>query len=148
MYYTKKEYKNMLKRKMDFKLLLKNMGFSFLGGGIICVLGQIIITILTDLFDINQQDAQSYMIGIMIVLSAILSGFGIYDKLGQIFKCGTIIPITGFTNSVVSSCMEYKPEGFILGIGANALKLAGSVITLGVISAYIVGLFRYLVRLI
>ena len=80
-----------------------------------------------------------------IFLAILLSAFGIYDKIGQIAKCGTIIPISGFANSMASSSMEYKPEGFILGVGANTFKLAGTVVVFGVFSAFIVATIKYLV---
>ena len=84
----------------------------------------------------------------IILLSGILTGFGIYDKLGQIFKCGFAIPISGFANATVSSAIEYHKEGLILGIGANALKLAGSVLVLGITSAIIVASIRYIVGIL
>ena len=84
----------------------------------------------------------------MIFISALLTGIGVYDKLGQVFKCGFAIPITGFANATVSSAIDYHKEGIVLGVGANALKLAGSVIVLGVVSAIIVASIRYLVGLI
>ena len=80
----------------------------------------------------------------MVLLAGLLTAFGIYDNLGQIAKCGLAIPITGFANASVSSAMEYHKEGIILGIGANALKLAGSVIVLGTCSAILVASFRYI----
>ncbi len=141
---SKQEYKDLLKVKMDYKQLGKNFLAAFIGGGSICLLGQIILTIYEKGFRMDKLDARSLMIGTMVLLAAILSALGIYDKIGQIMKAGSVVPITGFANSMVSSAMEYKPEGLILGIGANTFKLAGTVITLGVASAYIVGLIRYI----
>ena len=80
----------------------------------------------------------------MILLASILTAFGIYDKLGQIAGAGTIIPITGFANSVTSSAMEYKSEGIIVGIINNMLKLAGSIIVTGIICAFVFGSIYYL----
>ena len=88
------------------------------------------------------------MLLIVITIAIILSAFGIYDKIGQYAKCGLTIPITGFANSMSSSAMEYKPEGFILGVGANTFKLAGTVIVFGVFAAFIVSFIKYLVWLI
>jgi len=80
----------------------------------------------------------------VITITAILTSFGIYDNLGQVAKCGLSIPISGFANSAVSSSMEYHKEGIVLGIGANTLKLAGSVIVLGTVSALVVSTIRYI----
>lgn len=84
----------------------------------------------------------------MVSLSGILTAFGIYDKLGQIGKCGLAIPITGFANASVSSAMEYHKEGIVLGIGSNTLKLAGSVIVLGTVSALLVASIRYVIEVL
>ena len=120
---------------------------SFLFGGIVSLIGQIILFSLEKV-GLSVQDSTTFMIGIMIMIAAILSAFGIYDKIGQIGKCGLAVPITGFANSMVSSAMEYKPEGFILGIGANTFKLASTVFALGVSFATIIALIRYWVGLL
>ena len=88
------------------------------------------------------------MLLIIITVAIILSAIGIYDKIGQLAKCGTIIPISGFANSMSSSAREYKPEGFILGVGANTFKLAGTVIVFGVFSAFVVATIKYLVNIL
>ena len=106
--------------------------------------GQIILEILM-FFDFKEKESITYMLLIVITIAVILSGFGIYDKFGQVAKCGSVIPITGFANSMSSSAMEYKPEGFILGVGANTFKLAGTVVVFGVFSAFIVATIKYLV---
>lgn len=148
MYYSKAEYKNMITPNKDLKIMFKNAFSAFLGGGIICLMGQIIYYIFNSLFLINVTDSRTYTVGVIILLAGVLSAMGVYDKLGQIFKCGTIIPICGFANATISAAMEYRPEGLILGVGANAFKLSGAVIVFGVTSAYIVGLIRYLVYLL
>ena len=110
---------------------------AFVIGGIICLIAQIFKKIYLNFFE---EDISSSLSTItMIILASILTGFGLYDKLGQIAGAGTIIPVTGFANSVTSSAMEYKSEGIVTGIINNMLKLAGSVIVTGVISAFIVG---------
>ena len=81
-------------------------------------------------------------------MAALLTALGIYDRLGQLFKCGLAIPITGFVNASVSSALEYKKEGIVLGIGANLFKLSGSVIALGTTSAIIISTIRYILWLI
>ena len=84
----------------------------------------------------------------VVIIASLLSAFGIYDKIGQIAKAGSVVPISGFANSLVSASMEYKSEGFLLGLSANVFKLAGSIIVLGVFFGYIVGFLKYLWSLI
>ena len=138
----------MTKPKINYQILLKNIMNSYLWGGIICLLGEIIRQILINYTSLDELKCNTIMLGIMILLASLLSAFGIYDKIGQKARSGSVIPITGFANSMISSAMEYKPEGFILGIGASTFKLAGSVITLGIFSAFIVSFIRYLIMIL
>lgn len=144
----RKYYKDLTKIEKDYKQMTKSFIFAFLGGGLISLVGQIILNILDYFNKETPQDNPLYLSLIMIFISAILTGFGIYDNLGQIFKSGFSIPITGFSNATISSAIEYHKEGIVLGIGSNALKLAGSVIVLGVVSALIVASIRYWIGLI
>ena len=141
-YYTKLLDERKLKKKY-----LRNALFSFLFGGIISLIGQFILELFM-YFNINEKESITYMLLVVIFAAITLSGFGIYDKIGQVAKCGTIIPISGFANSMASSSMEYRPEGFILGVGANTFKLAGTVIVFGVFSAFIVASIKYLVYIL
>ena len=109
----------------------------------ICLVGEGLINLYLYL-GVNKEDSITFMLLTMIGIAIILSWFGIYDKIGQIAKAGTVIPITGFANSMSSSAMEYRPEGFLLGIGANTFKLAGSVIVFGILSGFFVALIKYL----
>lgn len=144
---SKKYYNKVLKEHKLKKKYFRNAGFSFLFGGLIALIGQIILELFKS-FNIGEKNSVTYMLLILITTAIILSAFGVYDKIGQIAKCGTIIPITGFANSMASSAIEYKPEGFILGVGANTFKLAGTVIVFGVFSAFIVASIKYLVWLL
>lgn len=143
----KRYYQKLLEERKLKKKYMKNALFSFLFGGIISLIGQIILELFL-YFDFKEKDAITYMLLIIIFIAIVLSGFGVYDKIGQVAKCGTIIPISGFANSMASSSMEYKPEGFILGVGANTFKLAGTVIVFGVFSAFIVASIKYLVLIL
>ena len=145
---ARKYYTELTKTKNDYKLFTKSFIMAFLGGGLISIVGQVILNILNYFNKNNIENNPLYLSLIMIFISAILTGIGVYDELGQVFKCGFAIPITGFANATVSSAIEYHKEGIVLGVGANALKLAGSVIVLGVVSAIIVASIRYLVGLI
>jgi stage V sporulation protein AC len=78
-----------------------------------------------------------------VLLSAILTGLGVYDKIGQFAGAGSAVPVTGFANSLTSAALEHKSEGVVLGIATNMFKLAGNVIVFGVVAAYVVGIVRY-----
>lgn len=134
---VKKETKP--KRKIFLNCVL-----AFLIGGIICVVGQLFVHFYEKYLHLESDIANIYSVITMVFLGSFLTGLGIYDKIGQIAGCGTIIPITGFANSMTSSALESKSEGVILGIINNMFKLAGSVIVVGVVSGVVVGAIRYL----
>jgi stage V sporulation protein AC len=122
--------------------MLKNMFNAFISGGAICLIGQIILEILLN-FDLEKDLANAVMVTIMVFLGSLLTALGIYDIFGQYSGSGTIIPITGFANSMTSAALESKSEGVFLGIFVNMFKLAGSVIVVGVLSAFVFGTIRY-----
>lgn len=121
-----------------------NCVLAFLIGGVICVVGQLFIFFYEKYLHLESDIASIYSVITMVFLGSLLTGLGIYDKIGQIAGCGTIIPITGFANSMTSSALESKSEGVILGIINNMFKLAGSVIVVGVVSGVVIGAIRYL----
>lgn len=122
-----------------------NSVVAFISGGVIGLLGEAIIEILCH-FEMSRNDAATIMIVIFIFLASLFTALGFFDKLVTKFKCGLLIPITGFAHSMTSSALDYKEEGPIYGIGSNMFKLAGSVILYGVISAWIFGTIRYLIE--
>lgn len=126
------------KRKVFFNFIM-----AFIIGGIICIIGEL-FTMLFIKLKVEKDIANIYSVIVMVFLGSLTTGLGLYDKLGQIAGCGTIIPITGFANSMTSSALESKSEGVILGIINNMFKLAGSVIVVGVVSGVVVGAIRYL----
>lgn len=125
--------------------ILHNMLKAFFVGGSISLIGQIILEILKNGLNLEKDLANAVMVTIMVLLGALLTCLGVYDKIGQFAGCGTIIPITGFANSMTSAALESKSEGFFLGIITNMFKLAGSVIVVGVLSAFIFGTLRYFI---
>lgn len=141
---TRKYYLRLVKEKKNYKEMIKNFLLSFLFGGLISILGQLFFDFYNHILNINKNDSTLFMTLSIIFITGILTLLGIYDNLGQIAKAGLQIPITGFANSAVSAAMEYHKEGLILGIGANTLKLAGSVLVLGSFSAIIVSSIRYI----
>lgn len=126
----------------------KRMMAAFLVGGSIGMIGEILFQLYFKTFDFDKETSLSLMSITLIVVASIMTGLGIYDKLGQIAGAGTILPITGFSNSMTSAALEYKSEGIIQGIFANMLKLAGTVIVSGSLAAFIVGLIAYLGELL
>ena len=143
----KRYYQKLLEERKLRKNYIKNALYAFVFGGSISLIGQVLLEVLKA-YKIEEKEAITYMLFIVIFIAILLSGFGVYDKLGQLAKCGTIIPISGFANSMASSSMEYRPEGFILGVGANTFKLAGTVVVFGVFSAFVVASIKYLVWLL
>jgi stage V sporulation protein AC len=124
--------------------MLKNCIWAFIFGGAICLLGEIIKNVFITMFSVAEKDAGPMSSVVLVALSALLTGLGLYDKLGKVGGAGTVVPITGFANSVVSPALEYKREGFILGTAANIFKLAGPVLVYGYLSAFIVGILSLL----
>jgi len=136
---------NVIEATKPKRKIMKNAFQAFLIGGLFCFFAQLIIETLM-MFNLEKEMANNIGIAIMVFLGALLTGFGVYDKIGQYAGAGTIIPITGFANSMTSSALESKSEGLVLGILSNMFKLAGSVIAAGVISAFLVGTVIYLFR--
>lgn len=124
---------------------LRNLLLAFLVGGLVGFLGEAIIEILILWFHISRTNASTFMIMIFIFVASLSTALGFFDKLVVKFKCGLLIPITGFAHSMTSAALDYKSEGPIYGLGANMFKLAGSVILYGVISAWFFGMIRYLI---
>ena len=109
------------------------------------LIGQALVDIYSYCFNIPTKDASVFMIVTLIFVGCLLTCFGWFDKLVNFAKCGLIVPITGFAHSMMSAALEYRKEGMVTGIGANMLKLAGSVIIFGVVSAWAFGLLRILI---
>ena len=140
---TKQEYSKYVKKVTPTKSLPLNMLKAFFVGGIICTIGQIILNYLLSL-DFNKQDAASILSIILIGGSVLLTGLGLYSRLGNFAGAGSLVPITGFANSVASAAIEYKKEGQVFGIGCKIFTIAGPVILYGIISSWIAGLVYYL----
>lgn len=121
-----------------------NVVISFISGGVVGFFGELIIEVMCKYFNMSRVDATTIMIIIFIFLASLCTGLGFFDKWVTKFKCGLLIPITGFSHAVTSSTLDYKREGPIYGLGSNMFKLAGSVILYGVVSAFFLGIIRYL----
>ena len=122
----------------------KNALIAFLVGGLVGALGEIIIEVICYYFKLSRNDSATIMIVIMIFVASLCTALGFFDKLVTKFKCGLLIPITGFAHSMTSATLDYKKEGPISGFGSNMFKLAGSVILYGVVAAWFFGIIRFL----
>lgn len=136
------EYNNFVKKKIPKPNYLKNCLWAFIIGGLICVVGQSINNFLKYI-GLSKDDIATATPVILIFLGAFFTGLGVYDKLGKLAGAGSIVPITGFANSIVSPAMEFKREGFIFGVGAKMFILAGPVLVYGIGSSVVIGLLYY-----
>lgn len=139
---VQQEYKQFEKQREPKRPVLKNCIRAFFMGGFICLIGQLISTFYITYFDFTERSAGNPTVATMIFISMLLTGFGVYDRLAQFGGAGTAVPVTGFGNSVIAACIEHRTEGFVLGVGGNMFKLAGSVILFGVFSAFVIALIR------
>ena len=120
---------------------------AFVSGGLICTLGQALLLFYTKK-GISETDAALWVSITLIGISAVLTALGIYEKLGKFCGAGTIVPITGFANSVVSPAIEFKKEGMVFGMAAKMFLVAGPVIVYGTLTSMAVGLVYYLVKVV
>ena len=128
---SKQEYSEMTKQASHNTKSYFTIPMAFLIGGLICVLGQALIFLYQN-WGLSTEKASSLASITLVLLSALATGFGIYDKLAKHAGAGTLVPITGFANAVVSPALEFKSEGLILGLGAKLFTIAGPVIVYGV----------------
>lgn len=122
--------------------LLKNCVMSFIFGGVICAFGQCISLFYLYFFDFSEETVGDPTVATLILITMLLTGFGVYDKIAQIAGAGTMVPVTGFGNAVIASAIEHKSEGYVLGVGGNIFKLAGSVILFGVFASFVIALIK------
>ncbi|KAA0565298.1 stage V sporulation protein AC [Bacillus sp. CH30_1T] len=137
-----KKYEQLEKQYETKRPLLKNVLKAFFVGGFFCLVGQGITYIFIYFFNFTEQTAGNPTVATMVFISMLLTGFGVYDHIGQFAGAGSAVPVTGFGNSVIAAAIEHKTEGYVLGVGGNIFKLAGSVIVFGVFSAFIVALIK------
>lgn len=141
----KNKYKDFVKKHTPKENRLLNGMVAFLIGGIMGILAQFLMDFYGYVFHIPSTQAGTFMLITFIFLGCLFTSLGFFDKWVMFAKCGLIIPITGFAHSIMSASLEFRKEGFVTGIGANMLKLAGTVIIYGVVSAYTFGLLRLLI---
>ncbi len=137
-------YQAFQKKRESKRPILMNCLKAFFVGGFICFIGQCITTLYIHFFDFTEQTAGNPTVATLIFITMLLTGFGFYDRIGQFAGAGSAVPVTGFGNAVISAAIEHRTEGFVLGVGGNMFKLAGSVILFGVFSAFVIALIKTL----
>ena len=141
---TKQEYQEYVKKQTPNSPILKNCICAFLVGGLICVIGQG-ISDFYKMFDLAEETVATATSITLIFLSALLTGLDVYGKIAKFAGAGTLVPITGFANAVVSPALEAKTEGYVLGVGAKVFTIAGPVILYGTFSSFIAGIIYYFI---
>ncbi len=136
---SREEYLKYIKDAQPKSPHLKNFIKAVFFGGLICVLGQIVENVYFYL-GLTADEAASAVSVTFIAVAAVLTGFDLYEKFGKVAGAGALVPITGFANAVASAALEYKSEGFILGMCANMFKLAGPVLVVGISVSVLYGL--------
>ncbi len=116
---------------------------AFWVGGFICMIGQTIRLLLETFMNLKGDELSAYVSMVLIFLGSLFTGLGIYDRIGKYAGGGSIVPITGFANSVVSPAIEYKTEGYIYGVAAKMFTIAGPIIVFGIVSSVLVGIAFY-----
>lgn len=139
------EFQAMVKKASPNSNLAVNSFKAFLVGGFICAIGQAITNFLST-YGLSKNETNMYTAIILIFIASLLTGVGIYPKLGKFAGAGSIVPITGFSNSVTSPALEFKKEGFVLGLGAKIFIIAGPVILYGTLCSVLVGIIYYFVK--
>lgn len=141
---TPQEYEKYMNEKSPNSPIIKNCFNAFWVGGLICTIGQFILE-YCKYINLDIQISYTIVSVVLIFLSAFLTALNMFNKIGKFAGAGSLVPITGFANSIVSPAMEYKSEGYILGVGAKMFTVAGPVLVYGICTSVIVGLIYLLI---
>ncbi len=142
--FTAQEYNKYVSHMSPKSRIVRDTIVAFLVGGFICTVAQAIYNIMLN-YNITEEIVKKSIPVIMIFIGSFLTGINVYSKLGKFSGAGTIVPITGFANSIVSSAMEFKSEGFVTGLAVKMFSVAGPVIVYGTVTSVAVGLIYYLI---
>ena len=143
---SEKEYQQMTKKASPRSPVGKNCAMAFLVGGLLCAMAEVECQLLV-MAGLEQQTARTLTSCSLILLSAVLTAFQVFDKIAKHAGAGTLVPITGFANSVVAPAIEFKSEGFVLGLGAKMFTVAGPVIVFGTVASVIYGVVYWVTTL-
>lgn len=144
---SKEQYGEMVKQASPASPVVKDCVLAFFCGGTVCAIGQGLFR-LYEFLGAQEKDARGWVALTLIAVAAILTTFGIYDRLAKHAGAGLVVPITGFSNSMVSSAIEYKSEGFVMGVGARLFTVAGPVLVFGITASVLYGLALFLFQLV
>ncbi len=144
--YNKEEYKNIVKKASPNSPLLKNCFFAFIFGGAICTLGQLFLELFL-ILNITEDLSKTLVSVSLIFCSAVITSLGYYDNIAKVAGAGTLVPITGFANSMVAPAMEFKSEGMITGLGVKLFVIAGPVLIFSVSASVLYGVIYFFVNL-
>ena len=128
--------------------LLYNCIRAFVVGGLICCVGQALHNWAQGPLGLDETSAAAFSPIVLVFLGALATGLGVYDDLGKFAGAGSIVPITGFANSMVAPAMEFRPEGWVMGTGAKLFTLAGPVLAYGTLTSMLVGLIYHIIKLV
>lgn len=140
---TQQEYNEYVKQKSPKSPILKDCFNAFWVGGVICSIGQLILDFCT-YKGMDNTSASTVVSIILIAISAILTGLNVFNRIGKFAGAGSLIPITGFANSIVSPAIEYKSEGYVMGVGGKMFTVAGPVLVFGISTSVIIGIIATL----
>ena len=143
---TEKEYDKLVKSMMPRSPIIKDCAFAFVIGGLICTLGQLLKNGYLAM-GLGEEAAGSAVSVTLVAISALLTGLSLYDDIAKHAGAGTLVPITGFANAISAPAIEFKTEGFVLGVGAKMFTIAGPVIVYGVSASVIYGLIYWITTL-
>ncbi len=145
---AQKRYRSLVAKKAPKSNLLYDCLKAFWVGGTICLVGEIITALIEALFTVSHVDALSWTSIVLIFFGATLTGIGVYDKIGKYAGAGSVVPITGFANGIASPAIEFKTEGYVMGLGAKVFIIAGPVIVYGISASVLVGIVYYIISMI
>lgn len=143
---TQQEYHKFAKQREPARKVLRNCLRAFIAGGTLCLIGQCIQEAFVHWTHFDEKSAGSPTVAVLIIIAVILTGLGVYDKIGQWAGAGSAVPVTGFANSMASAAIEHKSEGYVLGVGGQMFKLAGPVIVFGTVAAFIIGIVHLILN--
>ena len=141
----KDKYNEIVSKYSPKEDVFKNALITFIAGGLIGAFSEFLLRCYMMWLNIPRKEAGVVVILTLIILASLLTAFGVFDTIMSKLKSAVLIPITGFAHSMTSAAMEYRKEGFVLGIGANIFKLAGTVILYGIVSVYVFGIIRLII---
>ena len=141
-------YLQLVDRLTPKSALAQSLLRSFWVGGVICFLGQCLLMTGTGPLMLSREDAAAFTSIVLVFLASLLTGVGVYDRIGKYAGGGSIVPITGFANSIVSCAMEYRREGLVMGVGARLFQIAGPVLVYGIGSSVVIGLIAWFVEVL